>query len=627
MSDKAKKKSKPSSKKKTISSSKSKSKNKKTSSKKVEENKSKQDQSIDIKNSTELLDSSINPQNLMNSQEINQQKQIPQNISNKCEGCFQGEGYVFCITCGKVFCRICDDQLHNLIPAFKSHERTPLTTLYSMTMNCYHHNQPLRYYCENCDEPVCNLCLELGPHNNVLHKTTSIFDYYKNKFMFVKNKVDGVLTEKCNKIENLMLKIDNKIKETKSKVYNIINGINKEYEFVTENLNKCSGKKKAVLNYNCALIQKDVMTINSILEFLKKSKISDINDNISNNQNNDSNTKMITFLLKYKSINETLEKIISKPIHAYSITNDEYNELISWPNDIDSINEKLIAFDKIKVLIKIKEDIIWNLLTKDKPIPELDKIRNESHKEIEEWSKLGDKYAKEMDKYNMVCAYCGCYLDNTKVNEKCPKNNNNKFISSNYTINPPPDIFNGNKRHYFETPTQEYAAMISRDLPDLDNNPFKKNKKQSNIINKSTKEYNKKKWLNSDTKNDWVIKIASIIEKENINLYQVLSDLDSDRDGFITTSDLLVALVRVNIELDSEQKDALLRYLSMNNNYSGLVDIKDFSKNFMSKKSIEEIENIQKLSKLKDSVELKKTIKINLDDEGNPFNNNYISNN
>ena len=36
---------------------------------------------------------------------------------------------------------------------------------------CVMHKAPLEYYCETCDEPVCHLCITLGPHNNQVKNT------------------------------------------------------------------------------------------------------------------------------------------------------------------------------------------------------------------------------------------------------------------------------------------------------------------------------------------------------------------------------------------------------------------------------------------------------------------------
>ena len=31
---------------------------------------------------------------------------------------------------------------------------------------CVLHNDGLMYFCDTCEEPVCKLCISIGPHNN-----------------------------------------------------------------------------------------------------------------------------------------------------------------------------------------------------------------------------------------------------------------------------------------------------------------------------------------------------------------------------------------------------------------------------------------------------------------------------
>ena len=152
--------------------------------------------------------------NLLNTEHNMNNNMINNNTIEKCEGCFQGEGAVYCSNCGKVYCKICDDQLH-IIPAYRTHERTPLSMLSSMNAKCYRHNIPLRYYCESCDEPVCNLCQQQGPHNTSLHRVTSLFEVYRRRLSGVKERIEKELVSKQAKIESVMLNIDSMIKTTK----------------------------------------------------------------------------------------------------------------------------------------------------------------------------------------------------------------------------------------------------------------------------------------------------------------------------------------------------------------------------------------------------------------------------
>lgn len=37
---------------------------------------------------------------------------------------------------------------------------------------CFLHGQKLVYFCETCEEPICDKCILLGPHNNQVYPTS-----------------------------------------------------------------------------------------------------------------------------------------------------------------------------------------------------------------------------------------------------------------------------------------------------------------------------------------------------------------------------------------------------------------------------------------------------------------------
>ncbi len=54
-----------------------------------------------------------------NFNDFNRQQKFP---VEKCEGCFDLDGNCFCVSCEKIFCKACEDQIH-IIPIYKTHER------------------------------------------------------------------------------------------------------------------------------------------------------------------------------------------------------------------------------------------------------------------------------------------------------------------------------------------------------------------------------------------------------------------------------------------------------------------------------------------------------------------------
>lgn len=42
---------------------------------------------------------------------------------------------------------------------------TPTTSNQPQLRNCYHHGVMLTMFCDSCEEPVCDQCTVVGPHN------------------------------------------------------------------------------------------------------------------------------------------------------------------------------------------------------------------------------------------------------------------------------------------------------------------------------------------------------------------------------------------------------------------------------------------------------------------------------
>ena len=497
----------------------------------------------------------------------------------KCEGCFQSNGIVFCTECGKIYCKTCDDQLH-VIPSFRNHERIPLEAFSETKMQCYHHNQPLRLFCETCHEPICTKCQKMGPHNTPLHHIASLFQVYKKFLDMGKNYVNGPLKEKAMRIEELMMQIDGVLNDSKSKAKELLHGISLEYETAIEKIIKLEGNKKAELSFNSSEIQKDILNIQRILELLNKKDISYYSNDSSESKlpmEEDENDRIINFLLQYKSLINEVDQIISKPINKIMTKEDE-EKILNWPKELNDSKEKLINYEKYKKIIKAKDDIIWKLLTtpyEDK-CPELFQIEKKSQEEISKWTQLIEKTKIELSKYNLVCSYCGVNLENG-MNSVCPLNNiNNNFENKHFTSEIPPEQAHGTDKHFFAEPSDEYQKRV--DEGDL--NDANKKKKDMNTSRDSKKNRSINDLMRPSISSEWVNKSARIIEKENINLFQVLSELDVRGTGYVNIRELIRGFEKIRIILTEEDKNSLRKYLAMSGINDNRIDIKNFAQNF-----------------------------------------------
>ena len=511
----------------------------------------------------------------------------------KCEGCFQGDGIIFCSDCGKIYCKTCDDQLH-VIPSFRTHERTPLSVFTEFEKNCYYHNQPLRLFCESCHEPICKYCQKEGPHNTPLHIIGSLFSIYKKFLDIGKNYLNGPIKEKSYKIEELMIQIDELLKENKSKAREMLHGISLEYESIIENITKIDGNKKAELSYNASEIQKDIISIQKILDYLGQKNIKYFNQENGGQKNpfeEDENDKMINFVLQSKSLMNEIDKIISKPTNKI-LTKEDEKQILEWPKELNDSKEKLANYRKYKAILKVKDDIIWKLLTTpyEEHNPEFFEIEKKANEEIQHWNELIEKTKSEIEKYNLVCHFCGCSLENGK-NSPCEVNTEvYPYENKNLTDEVPNQEFIGNNRHYFAEPTEDYQVKINTGQY-FDANEYMKSKNLSkynqNLMRSMEKSENLRKkpmdifdLMKPSMTTDWVNKSARTIENEKINLFQVLSHYDNRNSGFITIRELMTAFQKIQIVLNDEDKDSLKKYLKMSGYDENKINIEQFAKNF-----------------------------------------------
>ena len=513
MDKKSKNKSK--SKSKSKSSEKSKSKDSKKSSKKIKNNKN---ESAPIQDTSsmelnQLINPSQSPRNNSNNinnintqisqkfdilkhyEQLNNKRvdmnQITNSVNNniKCDGCFENDALIFCDECNKCYCQKCEDQLH-IVPSFRNHNRKQLNIknnnindnindnndniLFSSSNKmCFlHSNEPIQYFCESCEEPICQKCQMIGPHNNKLHKIVSISESFKTKFVYINKIANNQLVNKYKQMLQQLKYLENLSNEIKNNKNKIEREIRTEYSKHSENLNSVCGKKFAVVNFESNTMQKDLNNITELINY--------IND-ISNNDSPD----MIGFLLKFKQLNNMLENSLTKPIN----TNIEIN-MNDFPREVEQRQMILNVYEQLENLSKYKDEIIWRVLTdKNKKLfnsgeemknnyDENDYKINESTKiEIQKWAKLSDKYASELQKYYLVCQFCGCILDESTVNTPCDKNNSSLANNTNgindekllVSFKAKVDHY-GNKRHYFVKP-KESGNKFKNNFP-FDKNAF-----------------------------------------------------------------------------------------------------------------------------------------------------------
>ena len=364
----------------------------------------------------------------------------------KCDGCFENDAICYCVQCGQYYCKICDEQIH-VIPVNSTHQKKPLNFVNYFQKKCYlHKEQPLKLFCESCEEPICHECHMIGPHNNKLHKIVNIVDSYRKKLNYINMIKNKNMNNKYNEIMNQIQYLDSLSKKIKEIKEGIEKNIRKEYGQILDNLNSFEGKKNAIINYESSSLQKNLNEISEVIDYLNHLILSDSPD-------------MIDFLIKYKQLNEKVEDILAKPIKTkYNIISDDF------PHELEEKDKKIKNCENLEQLCQLKDEIIWRIMNDNQDINiinslNIKEINEKSKLEIEKWAKLSEKYASELKKYNLTCIFCGCALDENTVNISCEKNNNTENEELNQIYNSMKnnksfEAIIGTKMHYFVSPKE-----------------------------------------------------------------------------------------------------------------------------------------------------------------------------
>lgn len=106
----------------------------------------------------------------------------------------------------------------------------------------------------------------------------------------------------------------------------------------------------------------------------------------------------------------------------YAITKQFKVDIDVFPNDLprELAERQLLIehYEEQRRLLKFKDDVIWKMSAELKKKYDFyqDEFDKETRNEMEEWAKLVDKYANELKKYDMVCAFCGQHMSDLTVN-------------------------------------------------------------------------------------------------------------------------------------------------------------------------------------------------------------------
>ena len=111
----------------------------------------------------------------MKEREIQLRKKQDEGTSG-CQMCKQDlRPEYFCTECKQLICRNCA-QKHKTISVLRSHKVLPLKNMkeQNQSESCEYHNQPLIYFCEQCKEILCVMCICEYKHSNHNERLISV---------------------------------------------------------------------------------------------------------------------------------------------------------------------------------------------------------------------------------------------------------------------------------------------------------------------------------------------------------------------------------------------------------------------------------------------------------------------
>jgi palmitoyltransferase len=181
---------------------------------------------------------------------------------------------------------------------------------------------------------------------------------------------------------------------------------------------------------------------------------------------------MLGFLHKFRQLNENIEYCATKQMKV---------EIDVYPNDLPrELAERRVLmehYEEQRKLLKFKDDVIWKLSQqlKQKYDQFQDEFDKETRHEMNEWARLVDRFANELKKYELVCAFCGQHLSPDNINAECVQNTpvvpvtgSNTYGSRSappppaqdvldeklfFTDELPPAACLGQKKHFFAKPS------------------------------------------------------------------------------------------------------------------------------------------------------------------------------
>ena len=204
-----------------------------------------------------------------------------------CDNCLEGDATSYCKQCAIRFCESCLGH-HNKLRAHAAHQIMDtkdfvitasqlLPVKKEAIMNCTNHNEPLKVFCETCQELICQSCI-IRRHKD--HNYDVVSDTFPKHRQDIKKVVEVVvkkmvalqdaLTAITRREEEVTKQRDDRIKEIRFQVQGIMELVTQTGEQLEGEVTRVAKGKLQLLGQQKEEVKLAVVQLKSCKEFVEK---------------------------------------------------------------------------------------------------------------------------------------------------------------------------------------------------------------------------------------------------------------------------------------------------------------------------------------------------------------------
>ena len=205
-----------------------------------------------------------------------------------CDNCFKGDATSYCKQCAIGFCESCLGY-HNKLRTHAAHQIMDMKDFIitasqllpvkeEAIMNCTNHNEPLKVFCETCQELICLICTIRRHKDHNYNVVSDTFPKHRQDI----EKVVEVVAKKMVALQNALTAItrreeevakqrEDRIKEIHLQVRRIMNVVKQTLEQLEGEVTRVAKGKLQLLGQQKEEAELAVVQLKSCKEFVEKS--------------------------------------------------------------------------------------------------------------------------------------------------------------------------------------------------------------------------------------------------------------------------------------------------------------------------------------------------------------------